>query len=58
MVRRLDLAGLDVDDVRILIATEQFESDDELVRTVHRRTQGNPFFLVEILRLRSSGHRH
>ena len=56
VVRRLDVAGLDVDDVRTLIATDQHESGDELVRTVHRRTQGNPFFLVEILRLRSSGH--
>ena len=56
MVRRLDLAGLDVDDVRAPGRHGTFESDDELVRTVHRRTQGNPFFLVEILRLRSSGH--
>ena len=56
-VRRLDLHGLEVDDVSALMAADDAESGSEAVRSVHRRTQGNPFFLVEILRWRSSGTR-
>ena len=57
-VRRLDIHGLDVDDVPALMATEGVEPDSDVVRSVHRRTQGNPFFLIEVLRLRSSAGRH
>ncbi len=54
VVRRLDIAGLDRDAVRALVAATGHAATDELVGAVFRRTQGNPFFLVETLRLRSS----
>ena len=57
VVRRLDLAGLDPVAVRDLLAASGAVPGDDLVRALHRRTQGNPFFLVEIMRLRTDdGH--
>ena len=54
VVRRLDVTGLDQDAVRQLMLATGHPASDELVGPVYRRTQGNPFFLVETLRLHSA----
>jgi hypothetical protein len=51
VVRRIELTGLDRRALARLLSTTGTEPSDELLATVHRRTQGNPFFVTEILRL-------
>ena len=51
VVRRLDLVGLDRGGLARFLTAAGTDPDDELLNTVHRRTQGNPFFVTEILRL-------
>jgi DNA-binding SARP family transcriptional activator len=48
--RRLDLTGLDEDATAQFLAAAGADPSDDAVSTVHRRTQGNPFFVTEILR--------
>ncbi|MEX5717133.1 BTAD domain-containing putative transcriptional regulator [Geodermatophilus maliterrae] len=51
-VDRLDLAGLGVADVAEVMASHAgTDPDDELARLVSDRTGGNPFFVIEVLRL-------
>ena len=52
-VRRLDLVGLDRRGLSRLLSAAGTEPSDEMLTTVHRRTQGNPFFVTEILSLSS-----
>ena len=57
VVRRLTVTGLDLVAVRELLAASGSVPGDDLVRALHRRTQGNPFFLVETMRLPTAdGH--
>jgi DNA-binding SARP family transcriptional activator len=55
VVRRVDLAGLDVDGLGELLSAAGSRPSDDLLALVHRRTQGNPFFVTELLRLLPSG---
>jgi class 3 adenylate cyclase len=49
---RISLHGLGEEDVRRYIAmTAGAEPAPELVRAVHEHTEGNPFFLAEVVRL-------
>jgi len=49
---RVTLPGLDVDEVgRVIRAYTGAEPASGVAEAVHRRTEGNPFFLVELLRL-------
>jgi len=49
---RVELRGLGVDEVASLIrAHTGAEPADDEAATVHRRTEGNPFFISELLRL-------
>ena len=50
-VDRMVLAGLGAADVVQLLGAD---ADVELARLVHRRTDGNPFYVVELLRLLGS----
>jgi DNA-binding SARP family transcriptional activator/predicted negative regulator of RcsB-dependent stress response len=57
-VDRLELAGLEVADVaRVMASHLGADPDDELVRLVRDRTGGNPFFVLEVLRLLGTGGR-
>ncbi len=57
-VDRLELTGLEVADVaRVMASHLGTDPDDELVRLVSDRTGGNPFFLLEVLRLLGAGGR-
>jgi DNA-binding SARP family transcriptional activator/tetratricopeptide (TPR) repeat protein len=51
IVRRVDLSGLDHLGLGQLLTEAGAVPDDDLVATVHRRTEGNPFFATELLRL-------
>ncbi len=53
-VRCVDLLGLDRAAVREMLDAAGVQHDEELLRALHRRTQGNPFFVVETLKLRSA----
>ena len=53
-MRCLDVAGLDRDAVRELLDASGARYTEDVVGALQRRTQGNPFFIVETLRLRSS----
>ncbi len=54
-VDRLDLAGLDVPDVaRVMAAHLGAHPDGRLARLVSDRTGGNPFFVLEVMRLLDS----
>ncbi len=56
-VTRIDLEGLDLGDVATFVeATTQLD-DAAVVGVLHERTDGNPFFLVELVRLLTSGDR-
>ena len=55
VVRRLDLSGLDRSGLAHLLSAAGAEPSEELLATVHGRTQGNPFFVTEILRLLPAG---
>jgi DNA-binding SARP family transcriptional activator len=51
-VDRLQLAGLEVADVAHIMASHAgTDPDDELARLISDRTGGNPFFVIEVLRL-------
>jgi DNA-binding SARP family transcriptional activator len=51
LFERISLEGLDGDDVGILIASHAgHEASTGLVDTVHERTEGNPFFVEEVMR--------
>jgi predicted ATPase/DNA-binding SARP family transcriptional activator len=55
IVRRMTLEGLEVDAVgQFLHQVTGMEPPQETVDSVHRRTDGNPFFLVELVRLLDS----
>jgi DNA-binding SARP family transcriptional activator len=57
-VERMALGGLDRAEVARVIAAELgAEPDRRLVRLVHERTDGNPFFVVELVRLLGSERR-
>ncbi len=46
------LSGLSVDDVTRLLASElDHDPDLDLSKAVHSRTEGNPFFVIELVRL-------
>jgi tetratricopeptide (TPR) repeat protein/predicted Ser/Thr protein kinase len=52
LFERVLLGGLTERDVeRFLAATVGVDPPEELVRTVHRQTEGNPLFVTEIVRL-------
>ena len=52
MFERVVLRGLTPDDVaRFIQATCSFAPDQTLVRAVHDHTEGNPFFVGEVVRL-------
>lgn len=57
-VERLRLRGLDIHECAALIRTlAGCETPFEVVSTLHAQTEGNPFFLCEIIRdLRAAGH--
>lgn len=48
---RLDLTGLSADQTHELLAALTGDADPRLATTVHQRTDGNPFFLIEYGRL-------
>ena len=48
--RRHDLSGLDITSLARLVAMTGSELDDVALAAVHRRTDGNPFFVIELLR--------
>jgi tetratricopeptide (TPR) repeat protein len=48
--RRHDLSGLDITSLARLVAMTGSELDDLALAAVHRRTDGNPFFVIELLR--------
>ncbi|WP_448616643.1 BTAD domain-containing putative transcriptional regulator [Modestobacter sp. URMC 112] len=51
-VDRLELAGLAVADVAQVMASHTgADADDELARLISDRTGGNPFFVLEVIRL-------
>ena len=50
MLESVSLAGLDADDVTALIRGLGTELSDELAHTVAQRTEGNPFFVEELVR--------
>jgi predicted ATPase len=55
VVERIALGGLGTADVARLVATTVGTRPGErLVRAVHERTEGNPFFVTELLRLLQS----
>jgi DNA-binding SARP family transcriptional activator/tetratricopeptide (TPR) repeat protein len=57
-VDRVTLQGLDRVDVRRLMAARSgAEPDEGLVGVVHDRSDGNPFFVVELARLFGGGRR-
>jgi DNA-binding SARP family transcriptional activator len=48
---RIALGGLDEDEVAELVATWRgVDADPALARSLHERTEGHPFFLLELLR--------
>ena len=50
--RRIDLAGFTPDDVESFIKLFGFSNPPQaLVKHVHRRTEGNPLFVTEVVRL-------
>ena len=54
--RTLGLRGLDRASLATLVAAAGGHAGDDALDSLHWRTQGNPFFVTEILRL-DSGHR-
>jgi DNA-binding SARP family transcriptional activator/predicted ATPase len=55
VVERIHLRGLGKAGVaRLIVTTTGSRPPDELVRAVHDRTEGNPFFVTELLRLLQS----
>jgi DNA-binding SARP family transcriptional activator len=58
VVRRVDLTGLDRTGLTRFLTAAGTEPHEELLAAVERRTQGNPFFLTELLRLLPEGDLH
>ena len=59
-IERLRLTGLDVDDVTDFIRSATEIGDEDAAATaveIHRRTNGNPFFVTELVRLLESERR-
>jgi tetratricopeptide (TPR) repeat protein len=57
-VDRISLPGLTEEDVRILMTARlATEPTERLVRVVHDRSAGNPFFVLELVRLFASERR-
>ena len=54
--RRHDLSGLDITSLARLVAMTGSELDDVALAAVHRRTDGNPFFVIELLRHTTGAH--
>ncbi|MDQ4051627.1 MAG: AAA family ATPase [Actinomycetota bacterium] len=55
---RIQLHGLPSDEVRRLVGhLIGSEADDELAEVVAERTDGNPFFVIELVRLLEAGQR-
>ena len=55
MVERIRLRGLGkAEVVRLIATTTGSRPPERLVRAVHDRTEGNPFFVTELLRLLQS----
>lgn len=54
---RIPLRGLSVEDVRDLVEDHADVADPELAPVVAARTDGNPFFVIELVRLLASGQR-
>jgi DNA-binding SARP family transcriptional activator len=55
VVERIPLGGLTKAEVaRLITTTVGTRPDEQLVRAVHERTEGNPFFVTELLRLLQS----
>ncbi len=54
-LQSLSLSGLHADDVAALVRGLGAEVPDELARAVARRTEGNPFFVEEIIRHLDAG---
>ena len=55
VVERIRLRGLGKAEVaRLIVTTTGSRPPEELVRAVHDRTEGNPFFVTELLRLLQS----
>ena len=50
-VRRLQLQGLEADELAQFLRAAGATPTDELLATMEERTRGNPFFITEILRL-------
>jgi DNA-binding winged helix-turn-helix (wHTH) protein len=54
-VERIELEGLDEGEVGALLASATGSAPPELVRALRERTDGNPFFLRETMRLLAAG---
>jgi class 3 adenylate cyclase/DNA-binding SARP family transcriptional activator/tetratricopeptide (TPR) repeat protein len=55
LLTSLRLGGLGDEDVGVLIQQRGSTLDDDLVRTVAERTEGNPFFVEEVMRYLDAG---
>ena len=56
IVRRLEVTGLDADAVAEILDQRSLSGfDDEALGVIHRRTQGNPFFVTQMLELMATG---
>ncbi|WP_322937332.1 ATP-binding protein [Nocardioides bizhenqiangii] len=53
----LEVNGLSADETAHLLATITGDTDPALATSVHQRTEGNPFFLIEYGRLARDEHR-
>ncbi len=52
----LEVSGLSIDDTAALVSEMTGLRDPALVAALHRRTDGNPFFLIEYIRLARDEH--
>ena len=50
LVDRVSITGLDERDVAALISSQGHDATSAFVRTVHETTDGNPFFVEEVMR--------
>ncbi len=53
LVQRIEVRRLDREGTRALVATtmDEQEVSDEFTELVHRRTEGNPFFVQQVMRM-------
>ncbi len=56
--RRHDLSGLDITSLARLAVMAGSELDADALAAVHRRTAGNPFFVIELLRHTPDAREH